>query len=152
LLRSEPQLSRNRVSDLLPGRAGASADLSVRVDSILTVDRVDDLRDGDIELGQLIGLYPDSHGVLAGAENLHLGNTLHTAERVAEVDIRVVGQELRVMRNFWRVNCDENRRSRERFLYRNSVVAHVCRQLRFSLGVAQLGEDMVNIGVCLEIK
>ena len=48
-----------------------AADLAGGVDGVLRLDRGDDLRNGDAELRQLVGLHPEAHGVLAGAENLH---------------------------------------------------------------------------------
>ena len=58
----------------------------------------DDLRDGDAELRQLVGLDPQAHGVLARAENLHAADARHARELIVEIDVGVVGQELRVDR------------------------------------------------------
>ena len=88
----------HRVSELLSGRRRATGDLARRVDGVLTTHGINDFRDGNIQLGELVGLHPDSHGVLASAENRHLRNTVHTTEGVAQVNVGVVGQELCVPR------------------------------------------------------
>src|SRR5439155_10057381 len=80
LLRREPSLRANGVSELLAGRCGTAADFAGRVDGVLTADRVDNLRDGDVEFGQLVRLHPDSHRILPGAKDRHLRNARHTTE------------------------------------------------------------------------
>ena len=101
LLRHEPALRAHRVGEFLAGRAGPAADLAGRVDGVLAVDGADDLRDGDVELGQLVGLHPDAHGILPGAEDRAPGDARHPAQRVAEVDVGVVGQKLGVAACLW---------------------------------------------------
>lgn len=66
--------------------------MSGRVDGILGFDCVDDLRDGDVELGQLVRSDPDAHGVLAAAEAGTFGNPLDAGHLIVDVDEGVVGQ------------------------------------------------------------
>ena len=103
VLRREPALGEHGVSEFLSGRGGTAANFAGRIDGVLAVDGVDDLRDGDIEFGQLVGFHPNSHGVLPGAENRHLRNARHPAQRVAQVDIGVVGEKLGAARAFGRI-------------------------------------------------
>ena len=39
------------------------------------------------KLGQLVGFDPETHGVLAGAENLHAADAVETRDLVAEIDV-----------------------------------------------------------------
>lgn len=98
----------NRVGEFLAGRAWPASELAGRINRILAADRADDFRDGDIELGQLVGLYPNAHRILPGAEDLHLRYARHPAQRVAEVDVGVVGEEVRVTCAVGRVKRHEN--------------------------------------------
>jgi hypothetical protein len=135
-----------------PGGPRPAAELAGRVYVVLTTDRVDDLRDRDIELGQLIRFYPNPHRILPGTEDLHLRYARHAAEGVAEVDVGVIGQKLRVARTRRRAESDDHERSRERFLDGDSEVADGGGQLRFRLGVTQLGQHVVDVGVGREIE
>ncbi len=62
LLGDEAALGANRISKFLPRRDRLSADLPGRIDRILLLDGIDDLRDGDAEFCQGIGLDPDAYG------------------------------------------------------------------------------------------
>ena len=96
LLRLEAALGANRVSKFLSWRHRQAADAPGGIDGILVVHRADNLRHGDVEGGQLGRLDPEAHGVLARAENNHLRDTGHAGERVVQIDVGVIGQELRV--------------------------------------------------------
>ena len=94
LFRREPALRARGVSEFFARAAlGRPADFARGIDGILTVDSTNDFRDGDIEFGQLIRLHPNPHGILPGAENRHLGNARHPAQRVAQVDVGVIRQK-----------------------------------------------------------
>ena len=65
----QPSLGPNGISKLLTGRTGRSADLTGRVHCVLLLDRINNLGDRNIELGQNVRPYPATNGVLARAEN-----------------------------------------------------------------------------------
>jgi hypothetical protein len=91
------------------GRQSCRAGLTV----VLAVDGVDDLRNGDVEFGQLVGFHPDSHRILSRAkQRRHLRNSGHTAQSITEVDIRVVREELGRARPFGELS-DTNTRGAE---------------------------------------
>ena len=93
LFGDEPALGGDRVGEFLPLGRGGPADLPGGIDRVLGIDRVDEVVDRDIELGQLIGLHPEAHGVLARAEDLDVGHAFQLGDLVHEVDVGVVGQE-----------------------------------------------------------
>ena len=74
--------------------SGLAADLAGRVHRVLRLDGVDDVGDGDAQLRQLVGLYPEPHGILPGAENLRLADAVRARDGIIEVDVGVVGQKL----------------------------------------------------------
>src|SRR5262245_51452700 len=71
----EPALRANRVSEGLSRRDRLAAYLTRGVNGVLRLNRGDNLGHRDSQLRQLIGLYPQAHRVLAGAEDLYRTNT-----------------------------------------------------------------------------
>src|SRR6266446_2259746 len=86
ILRRQSALREHGVGEFLSGWHRTPADFSGWIDGILAVDGANNLRDSDIELGELVGFYPNPHGVLPGAENRYRGNAHHAAESVAQID------------------------------------------------------------------
>src|SRR5262249_23887920 len=80
--RGKTPLCQHGIRELLTFRRGLAADFAGRVDRVLCLDRVDDFRNRDSELCQLIGLYPQSHRILAGAEYLHVADSRRPKYRV----------------------------------------------------------------------
>ena len=66
---NQPALGGDRIRELLALGGGGTAELPDRIDGVLRVKGVDDIIDGDIQFRELVGLDPEPHGVLAGAEN-----------------------------------------------------------------------------------
>lgn len=89
----EAALGHDGEGEFLTGGDGAAADLAGGVDAVLRLDGGDDLGDGDAEFGELVGLDPDAHGVLAAAEGLDAGDAGEAGELVDHVDEGVVGEE-----------------------------------------------------------
>ena len=92
--RSQTALSKNGIGELLVLGSRLAANLAGRVHRVLRLDGVDDLRHRDAQLRQLVGLDPKPHGILPCAENLHLADAVQACDRIVEVDVGVVGQEL----------------------------------------------------------
>ena len=65
LLTLQSALGTDRIGELLPRGHRLRADLAGRVHGVLRLDGVDDLRNGDVELGELVGLHPETYGILA---------------------------------------------------------------------------------------
>ena len=86
-LKLHPQLAPN----------GLAAELASWIHSVLRLNRVDHVSDRDAQFRQLVGLYPQPHGILPRAENIRLANTVQACYGLVEVDVGVVGQELRIV-------------------------------------------------------
>ena len=76
LRRSQAALSQHGIGELLVPRSRLAANLTGRVHGVLRLDGVDDVRDRDAQLRQLVGLHPKPHGILPRAENLRLADAV----------------------------------------------------------------------------
>ena len=105
--RSETALRANGVGEFLTFGHGRPADLSGRVHGVLRLDCAHDFRHRDRELGELIGLDPQAHGILARAEDLYVADARHACELIVQVDVRVIGEEIarRMCRSASTVQC-----------------------------------------------
>ena len=90
--------------------AGSPPTLTGRVHRVLRLDSVEDVRDGDAQLRQLVRLYPQPHGILTRAENLRLPDTVQARDGIIEVDIGVVGKEFRIVSAVRREQSDQHER------------------------------------------
>ena len=77
--RHKTALRQNRVREFLALGGGLAPRLSRRVHGVLRLNSADDFRDGNAELGQLVGLHPQPHRVLAGAEHLNVADAAANA-------------------------------------------------------------------------
>ncbi len=150
--RGQPALRADRIGELLSLGRRLTADLAGRVHRVLRLDGGDDLRYGDGESCQLIGFDPEAHGVLAGAEHLHAADALNAAQLIVEVDVRVVGEELRVINARGGKQADQHQRRGERLLHRDAEGVDFCRKLRSGLRLADLRQDEIGIRVGFHIE
>src|SRR6202044_4151781 len=74
---NQAALSADRISELLPGRNWLSSNFSRRVDRVLNLNRLNDLRNRDLKFRQLIRLHPDGHRVLTGAKHQNFRDSWH---------------------------------------------------------------------------
>ena len=150
--RAEVTLRDDRFGEFLSGWRGRSADLAGGIDAILRTDGLHDFVRGDIELGQLVGTHPDAHGVLPGAENGNLRDTVDASQLVVDVDVGVVGEEGRVEFVVRRIEREEKQWRRCALLHGHAKVAHGRRQLRGGLALPHLREDLVGRRVGLHTE
>src|SRR5260370_25184020 len=120
--RSQTALSTDRIGELLVRGSWRTADLTSRVHRVLRLDRVDDLRNGDAQLRQLVWLYPEPHRILACSENLHVADAVHAQDGIVEVDIGVVGQEFCIATAAGPVYADQHERGCWRLAYGSPVI------------------------------
>ena len=116
------------VGKLLALRDRLAADLAGRVHVVLGLDRLDDFRRGDAQLGHLVGVHPNAHRVLP-AEHLHARDAFDAGELVLQVDDGVVGEEVLAQFAAGRVDGDEHQRRGERLLHGEAGRGDLCRQL-----------------------
>ncbi len=67
-------------------------DLAGRDLHVLLVDRVLDVERGQAEVGELVRVEPDAHGIAALAENLHVADAGQALQLIDDLQIGVVGQ------------------------------------------------------------
>src|SRR5260370_501752 len=107
---NQSPLRPNRVGVLLPFGHWLAPHLSCGVHSVLRLNSADDFGNSNAQLAQLIRLHPQSHRILPGAEDLHISDARGTRQRIVDIDIRVVGEERRVVRPLRRVQGDQHQR------------------------------------------
>ena len=147
LRRGEAALRANGVGERLSFGNRFAAHLSRGVDRVLCLDCGDNLGNGDLQLGELVGLDPEAHGVLPGAEYLNRANAFQACELVVQVDVGVVGQEPGIISAFGRVQGDQHQGCEHRFLNGDAEIVDIGGELRRGLRFAALRENQVRIGV-----
>ena len=70
-----------------------AADLTCGVHCVLRLDGLHDFGDGDVKFGQLIRLYPETHRVLASAEDGDAGDSGDPRQAIIDIDVSVVCEE-----------------------------------------------------------
>src|SRR5207245_7935750 len=88
---------------------------------VLGLDGVSNIRDGNAQFRQLIGLYPEPHGILAGSEDLRPAYSIGAADGVVEVDVRIVREKRSVAGAVGRVQADQHERSGGRLSQGNRI-------------------------------
>ena len=141
LRRRQTALSENGIRELLARRSRFAASLTSRIHRVLLLNRVDDLSDGDAQLRQLVRLYPQPHGVLPRAENLRLADAVQACDGIIQVDVGIVGQELRIVSAVRREQGDQHQRRGRRLLDGDPVVVNFGRKL----SGGQFSRDWVRI-------
>ena len=99
----------------------------------------------------MVGLDPETHGVLASAENLHAADAVETGDLVAEVDVGEVREKLGIVSTVRGIESDEHERSSDGFLDRYAVIGDVAGQLRCGLRGTHLGENQIGIRLGLHV-
>ena len=89
----EPPFGGERNLDRLAERGGRLADLAGRHLGVLRPDRRDHVAGRHVARGQLVGIDPDPHAVVALAEHPHVAHSGHAREVVANIHQGVVAQE-----------------------------------------------------------
>ncbi len=90
-------LDEHRVLHLLPLGNGRQAEAAGGRDDVLLADDAGDVGCGDAEPRHALRVEPDAHAVVARAEDANLPDAGHPAQRVVQVEQRVVAQEYGVV-------------------------------------------------------
>ena len=150
--RSEAALGAHRIGELLSLGNWLAAHLSGRVHGVLRLKRRDDFRNGDLQLRQLVRLHPQAHGILARAKYLNDAHALHASQRVVQIDVGVVGEEICVVGALRRIEGHQHQRREHRFLHCNAVVGDVHRKLRRGLRFTALRQDQIRVGIRIHVE
>ena len=136
----------------MPGGAGSAPTWPAGLTVFCCLDGVHDLRHGDVQLGELVRLHPQAHGVLPGAEHHDARDPGHARQLVVQVDVGVVGQEGRVVAPARRGERHQHERRGGGLFDRDPVVAHLGRQLRVRLRFPYLRQHLGDVGVDLDVE
>src|SRR2546429_1573951 len=96
---------------------------------VLRLNSAHNFGNGDAELCQLVGFYPQPHRVLACAKYLNVADAGRARDRIRDVDVCVVRQKVRVVRPMRRVQGKQHERSEEHTSELQSRLHLVCRLL-----------------------
>ena len=110
------------------------------------------VRHGQAEPGQQVRLDPDPHRVVAGAEDARFADAGHAVERVEDVDVRVVGEEQRVVAVVRRHQRDDQHRQAGLLAHRQAELADLGRQVRLRLRHAVLDVDLIDVRVGVDVE
>src|SRR4029077_13145179 len=111
LWRRQAPLSQHRIGELLVFLSWLATNLARRIYRVLRLDSINNIRDGDAQLGQLVRFNPKPHGVLPRAEDLGLSDAVQAGDGIVEIDVGIVRQIGRITSPTWRVQRDQHQRS-----------------------------------------
>ena len=114
--RDEAALRADRVGELLAVGAGSAPTWPAGLTVFCAPDRVLDVADGEPERREHVGLHPDAHRVVGGAEVADVADAADAQERVVDVDRGVVGEERGVVASVRRVEREDDQREGQRLL------------------------------------
>jgi hypothetical protein len=141
-----------RVDEFLAVLDRLLADLARRELRVLAGDRAPHVAGGDAELCHAIGLQPDAHRVVLGAEDLHVGGARDALQLVEHVQRHVVARVEVVERAVGRRERDHLQERRRELLDQDALAAHFVGQPRFGLldAVVDVECGAVDVGADLE--
>src|ERR1700691_235089 len=143
----EPALREHGVSKFLALGRGFAARLPGWVNGVLRLNGVDDFRDGDAELRQGVGLYPQSHCILARSEYLNIADARRAQNGIDKVDVCVIGQKGGVVGPVRRVHGGQREGSSDRFSYVDTIIGDIDGKLGGSQRLAALRENVIGVGI-----
>src|SRR5262249_17858300 len=85
--RHEAALGEHRVREFRALGSRLGPHFSGWVDRVLRLNSADDFWNGNAELGELIRLYPHTHGVLPGTEHVYDTDTIGSEQRIDKIDV-----------------------------------------------------------------
>ena len=142
----------HRVGELLVLRRRRGADAPGRRLQVLLFDCRDHIGRRERELGQLVGAQPDAHAIIGAAEKIDLGDAGDAQQLIAQVDAAIVGQKVRVVAPFGRVDGDDHQNARALLLDRDTLLDHLLRQARLSRRDPVLREHVGRVLVDADFK
>src|SRR5258707_15856147 len=110
------------------------------------------MRDSNTQFRQLIGLYPERHGILASCEDLRPADSIGAADGGVEVDVRIVREKRSVAGAVGRVYADQHARSRGRLSQANPIARYLGRKLTVCQLLSRLRNHEILVGISLGIK
>ena len=148
----EPAVDVQRILKRLAGRRRRAADLAGGDLLALLLDRLDHVLRHQPARLQLVGIKPDPHRVLPGAEHRDVAHAWQPRQLVPQVDGGVIAQIETVIFCVRRGQRHEQQDRRRPLLHCDALVLHHLRQLRQCAGDAVLHQHLreVEVGTDLE--
>ena len=148
----QPPLRAYRILERGASGRRRLADRSGGILSVLRLNGVVDIAGGDSQLRHAVGVHPDAHGVDLGGAQPRLAHAVHAGQLVQQVDLRVVGEEQRVVAVVRGNQADAGEEGGGDLLDRHSRALHFGRKPRHGEvhAVLRLHRGHVRVGAQLE--
>ncbi len=145
-------LRKHGICELLVCGSRFTAHLARRIDRVLRLHSIHDVRDRDAQFRKFVRLYPQPHRILPCAENLRLAHTVQPSDGIVEVDISVVAQEFCIISALRGKYSDQHERSGHGLSNGDPVGVNVRRKLTGSQLLARLCEDQIGVRVRFQVE
>ncbi len=118
---------------------------------VLALQRVGDVERGQVQRLQPVGIEPDLHRIVAGAEDGDGADAVDAGQQILDLDVGVVGHEQRVARLVRRVEVHRQQDVGRALHHRDADLLHLLRQprqrgrdpvLHLHLGDIEIGADV----------
>ncbi len=140
------------VLHLLPLRDRGQADAAGGRNLVLLADDVGDVGGGDAQSCHALRVEPDAHAVVAGAENAYLPHAPHPAERVIQVEQRIIAQKDAVVAALGGGKRDDLEKVGAGLAHGYAVADHVRGKLALRDGNPVLNFDRIDVLVGADIE
>ena len=149
--RRQTALGRDRNRDVDPPDRSLAEHAGRRF-AVLVLEHRLQVLDRQPQVGQLVGLHPDAHGVVAAADVRHAAHAGHTAQQVEDVEGRIVRQVDLVEFRIRGEQRDGHQPAGGLLLDRDAVLHHLSGQARLGLFQPVLNIDSSQIGVGRDVE
>src|SRR5581483_6792496 len=112
----------------------------------------DDVARGQPQRLQAVGVEPDAHGVVAGAEHDQRADAVDARDRVGDLDGGVIRYEQGVARVVRRIEVHDHHDVGRALVHRHADVTHVGRQARLRDGDAVLHLHLGDVEVSADVE
>ncbi len=137
----------HRIGELRSRRGRLGAELAPGHDHVLGPDGVHDLGNADAQVGQLVGLDPDAHGIIGGPQHVHPSDALDAGQDVLDVDQGIIAKEILVVAVAFGRQGDQHQDVGQRFFSGNPHAGDFRGQLGRGGRHPVLGKDRVHVRV-----
>ena len=148
----QTSLDEHRVLHLLALGGGRQAEAAGRRDDVLLAYDVGDVGGGDAQPGHALRVEPDTHAVVARAEDANLTDAGHPAQRVIQVEQGVVAQEHGVVAALRGCERNDLEKVGGGLAYGDAVTDNVRRKLALRDGNPVLDFDRIDVLVGADVE
>ena len=121
--------------------------MSRGIDDVLRRDRIFEIRNRQLKLGENIRRDPNPHRIVGRSKRLDLADAGDARELVGDIDRDVVGKKGLIPRTVRRIYREDQQWDADRLLGREAISADLCGQARSRLGQPVLHLDLIEIDI-----